>query len=67
MVGVGELKLPGENPTVRGGGLTMEDEMNLDGIITAACFDDTMDMVRQWHSQDNFDGNHDPYYCKTVL
>ena len=25
--------------------LTMDDEMNLDGMVTAAAFDDTMDMV----------------------
>ena len=46
VVGVGELRLPGENNAMRSGGLTMEDEMNLDGPITVAAFDDTMDMVR---------------------
>jgi len=46
VVGVGEMKLPGDNYNVRTGGLTMEDEMNLDGAIISAAFDDAMDMVR---------------------
>ena len=29
----------------QGAGLTMEDEMNLDGFVTSGAFDDTMDMV----------------------
>lgn len=45
VVGVGEMKLPGENYNVRTGGLTMEDEMNLDGAIISAAFDEAMDMV----------------------
>lgn len=44
VIGVGELRLPGDNNNMRTGGLTMEDEMNLDGPITVAVFDDTMDM-----------------------
>ncbi len=46
VVGVGEMKLPGEQYQMRGGGLTMEDEMNLDGLLIAAAFDDTMDLVK---------------------
>ena len=45
VVGVGEMRLPGENYNVRSGGLTMEDEMNLDGAIVSATFDEAMDMV----------------------
>ena len=45
VVGVGEMRLPGEHCNVRSGGLTMEDEMNLDGAIIAAAFDEAMDMV----------------------
>lgn len=45
VVGVGEMKLPGENYNVRTGGLTMEDEMNLDGAVVSAMFDEAMDMV----------------------
>lgn len=38
----------GENPAGSIGnrtGLTMEDEMNLDGFVVSAAFDETMDMV----------------------
>ena len=45
VVGVGEMRLPGENYNVRSVGLTMEDEMNLDGAIVSATFDEAMDMV----------------------
>ena len=45
VVGVGELRLPGDYNSIQKGGLTMEDEMNLDGPITTAAFDETMDMV----------------------
>ena len=45
IVGVGEMKLPGEQYNVRTGGLTMEDEMNLDGAVVSAAFDEGMDMV----------------------
>lgn len=45
VVGVGEMKLPGEHYNVRTGGLTMEDEMNVDGAIVAAAFDEALDMV----------------------
>ena len=45
MVGVGEMRLPGENCNMRSGGLTMEDEMTLDGGIVAAALDEAMDMV----------------------
>lgn len=34
-----------EMATRAASGLTMEDEMNLDGAITSAAFDETMDMV----------------------
>ncbi|XP_013393033.1 WD repeat-containing protein 90-like [Lingula anatina] len=44
VVGIGELKLPGSHYTMRQEGLTMEDEMNLDGPISCAAFDDTLDM-----------------------
>lgn len=44
IVGVGELKLPGEHYNMRTGGLTMEDEMNLDGSIVTAMFDEALDM-----------------------
>ena len=47
VVGVGELKLPGESNALRRGGLTMEDEMNLDGCIVSASFDDTLDMASE--------------------
>ena len=43
-VGVGELKLPGEHHSMRRGGLTMEDEMALDGAVVSAAFDETLDM-----------------------
>ena len=45
VVGVGEMRLPGEQDCVRQGGLTMEDEMTLDGAVVSAAFDDTLDMV----------------------
>ena len=45
VVGLPEMRLPGENNNMRQGGLTMEDEMTLDGAITATEFDDTLDMV----------------------
>lgn len=45
IVGVGELKLPGDHNSMRTGGLTMEDEMNLDGSIVTAAFDEALDMV----------------------
>lgn len=44
-VGVSEMKLPGQHNNMRTGGLTIDDEMILDGAITAGCFDDTLDMV----------------------
>ncbi|XP_053384270.1 WD repeat-containing protein 90-like isoform X2 [Mercenaria mercenaria] len=44
VVGVGEMRLPGEMYNMRTGGLTMEDEMNLDGAIVSAAFDEAMDM-----------------------
>ena len=44
-VGVGEMRLPGENNGVRVGGLTMEDEMNLDGAVCSVSFDDSLEMV----------------------
>ena len=47
VVGVGEMRLPGETYNVRTGGLTMEDEMNVDGAVVSAAFDEAMDMVRQ--------------------
>lgn len=45
VVGVGELKLPGDHYNMRTDGLTMEDEMNLDGSIVTAAFDEALDMV----------------------
>ena len=59
VVGVAEMKLPGDNNNMRRDGLTMEDEMNLDGMIVSASFDEPLEMVRQmdgWmylFSQDN--------------
>ncbi|XP_052262541.1 WD repeat-containing protein 90-like isoform X2 [Dreissena polymorpha] len=44
VVGVGEMRLPGETQNVRTGGLTMEDEMNTDGAVVSAAFDDAMEM-----------------------
>ncbi|CAH1794798.1 unnamed protein product [Owenia fusiformis] len=45
VVGIGEMRLPGGgNDAIRQGGLTMEDEMMLDGDVTTAMFDETMDM-----------------------
>ncbi|XP_041363253.1 WD repeat-containing protein 90-like isoform X2 [Gigantopelta aegis] len=43
-VGVGEMRLPGENNSIRVGGLTMEDEMTLDGAICSVSFDDCLEM-----------------------
>ena len=40
------MKLPGDNNNMRKGGLTMEDEMNLDGMIVSASFDEPLEMVR---------------------
>ena len=45
IIGVGELKLPGDHYNMRTGGLTMEDEMNLDGPIVTAVFDEALDMA----------------------
>ena len=47
VVGVGEMRLPGDHGNIRSGGLTMEDEMTLDGGIVAAAFDEVMDMVNK--------------------
>lgn len=47
VVGVGEMRLPGDNNSVRSGGLMMEDEMNLDGAIGTAAFDENLEMVRK--------------------
>ncbi|KAJ8318923.1 hypothetical protein KUTeg_004014 [Tegillarca granosa] len=44
IVGVGEMKLPGEHQNMRTGGLVMEDEMNLDGAVVVAAFDESLDM-----------------------
>ena len=43
--GVGELRIPGSQSGTSQAGLTMEDEMMLDGAVVASAFDDTMDMV----------------------
>lgn len=45
VVGIGEMKMPSDSNALHSQGLTMEDEMNLDGLITSASFDDTMDVV----------------------
>ena len=45
-VGISEMRLPGDHHNLRSGGLTIDDEMTLDGVITAGCFDDTLDMVQ---------------------
>ena len=39
------MKLPGDNNNMRSGGLTIEDEMNLDGMIVSASFDEPLEMV----------------------
>ncbi|KAK3091415.1 hypothetical protein FSP39_019740, partial [Pinctada imbricata] len=39
---VGSMKAPGDNG--RNGGITMEDEINLDGAITSAAFDESLEM-----------------------
>ncbi|XP_069124737.1 WD repeat-containing protein 90-like isoform X4 [Argopecten irradians] len=44
VVGVGEMRLPGEHNNMRGGGLTMEDEMNVDGEVVSLAFDEALDM-----------------------
>ncbi|XP_064636675.1 WD repeat-containing protein 90-like [Lineus longissimus] len=46
VTGICEMKLPGGSGSqaVRKGGLTMEDEMNLDGAITSMAFDETLDL-----------------------
>lgn len=44
VVGIGEMKMPSDSRALHSQGLTMEDEMNLDGLITSASFDDTMDV-----------------------
>ena len=45
MCNVGDLKHA--SPKGLGdGGLTMEDEINVDGQVVSAAFDDTLDMVR---------------------
>ena len=44
-MGVGEMRLSNDGHQVSGSGLTMEDEMNLDGAVISASFDDTMDLV----------------------
>ncbi|XP_074646351.1 WD repeat-containing protein 90-like [Tubulanus polymorphus] len=44
VVGVGEMKLPGKKHGMRQGGLLMEDEIHLDGVIVSFTFDDTLDM-----------------------
>ena len=46
VVGIGEMRLPGDHNKMRSQGLTMEDEMMLGGAVVSAAFDDTMDMVR---------------------
>jgi hypothetical protein len=45
VVGVEEMRLPGQSNSLSRQGLTMDDEMNLDGAIVSAAFDDTMDLV----------------------
>ena len=47
VVGVGELKLPGDNNNMRQGGLVMEDEIDVDGGVVSAQFEETLDMVKQ--------------------
>jgi hypothetical protein len=44
LAGVGDMRT-GDNPSMPVGGLTMEDEMNLDGSVVAAAFDESLDMV----------------------
>ena len=43
---VGELK-QSDTQAFGSEGLTMEDEMNVDGAIVSAAFDDTLDMVSE--------------------
>lgn len=45
VVGIGEMRLPGDTNTMRHGGLIMEDELNLDGAVSCGTFDETLDLV----------------------
>ncbi|XP_035694518.1 WD repeat-containing protein 90-like [Branchiostoma floridae] len=44
VVGVGDMRIPTQFNTTETKGLTMDDEMVLDGQVTCAAFDDTMDL-----------------------
>lgn len=44
LTGVCEMR-SGDGPSMPCGGLTMEDEMNLEGSVVAAAFDEALDMV----------------------
>ncbi|CAH3162897.1 unnamed protein product [Porites lobata] len=43
VVGVSEMRLPGESTRLSSNGLVMEDEMTLDGAITSASFDEALE------------------------
>ena len=57
VVGVEDMRLPGRNNTLASQGLTMDDEMNLDGAIVSAAFDDTMDLVGKTIACQHFEQN----------
>lgn len=44
LTGVRDMR-SGDSPSMPCGGLTMEDEMNLEGSVVAAAFDEALDMV----------------------
>lgn len=48
LTGVSSMR-SADNPSMPIGGLTMEDEMNLDGSVVAAAFDESLDMVSLLH------------------
>lgn len=48
--GVSSMKLTSGGLSHSGSGLVMEDEMVLDGAVTSAEFDDTLDMVNSYLS-----------------
>ena len=52
LTGVSEMR-SGDGPSMPCGGLTMEDEMNLEGSVVAAAFDEALDMV-SYLTQESF-------------
>ena len=52
VTGVDEFRLPADSCGLQNDGITMDDEMNLDGAIVSAAFDDTLDLVSYGKNQD---------------